>query len=117
MSVDSPSWSELYGDTPEQDVPLDEAGQALCNLIPESERADKEPLLRSMLAMMRIQLGERNYVVFCQDMQRAYAFHQEGKTQEAAQLFQAYGIPYDMLVAYENGDDSRTLVHDDGSGM
>ncbi len=103
MQSDSPSWSDLYNDSPPQQVDLDPAGQVLLDLIPEHERADKEPVLRGMLSMMRLQLGERSYVLFCEDMKRAYEYHQAGECDAAARLFGAYGIPYDMLVGYADG--------------
>lgn len=97
---DALSWADIYTDSPPQEVPLDAAGQALVNLIPEQDRAEKEPMLRGMLAMMRLNLGEVAYVKFCHDMERAYAMHQAGDRQHAAELFGAYGIPYEMLTEY-----------------
>lgn len=91
------NWSDLYGETPPQIVPLDAAGDALIKLLPEDKRAEMEPLLRGMLTNMRLQLGEKDYVKFCADMETAYEYHAAGDTEKATLLFGAYGIPYNDL--------------------
>lgn len=103
MAVNEPralSWSDLYQDTPEQIVELDEGGKVLLALIPDDKKPEIEPMLRPMLAQLRIQLGEERYAGFCVDMRRAYQFHMEGNFTDAGILFQAYGIPYDMLITF-----------------
>ena len=86
------SWSDLYGDSPMQEVELDKGGKALLSLVPEEKQAEAEPVLRTFLSQMRIQLGdERKYLAFCDDMVRATELHREGKRQDALTLFGVYG--------------------------
>jgi hypothetical protein len=98
MTVQQYNWSDLYGDSPTQEVPLDDAGQSLIQLLPEHKRAEMEPMLRGMLSSIRAQLGPELYVKFVADMRLGYEYHCEGKTVEASELFAAYGMPYEMLI-------------------
>jgi len=95
--MSGPTWKDLYGETPPQIVPLDTAGDALIKLLPEDKRAEMEPMLRGMLANMRLQLGEKDYIKFCGDMETAYEYHVAGDAEKATMLFGAYGIPYNDL--------------------
>lgn len=81
--------------TPEHDAGVD----ALLSMAPADHPAREmfEPLLRGLFSQIRAQIGEENYVKFCNDLQAAALEYAQGNKEPARMMLAAYGLDITMM--------------------
>ena len=92
------NWADLASTPPSETEP-DEGYNSLIQLVPEDRREMASTMLRGLLSNVRAQLSPENYRIYCGNLREAWNAHQSGDADKARSILNAYGIPYDMIVA------------------
>lgn len=89
-------WSTLA--EPVEQTQDDPATASLLAIIPADRREMFAPALRGMLANIRAQVSEGEYLIYCQTLKRGHELYEAGDHDGARQIFEGYGLPYDLMV-------------------
>lgn len=94
-------WNDLAATAAQPETPVedDDGVKALIAILPADRREMGIPLIRGMLANVRAQVSEADYTTYCANLKRAYEAQISGDFDTARQIIEAYGLPYEMMVA------------------